>query len=702
MAQDILFNVAEAAQAKGYQLVGTNDDGSLIAKDSQGNSGRFDPLEFTKTEALREGIDPARVKIEINSPATAIPESPASWADRFRLGAGNQEGRVDFLKKKFQGVEIHKDNGIVVNDKGVWKQIDPDFLKGDGWTISEGLKDLADGAGGYLPQIVGQMLGAKVGQTVGGVVGGLGMGAIAGPEAAPAGAFAGALSGGATGAGAGAALGNDLRIRMGKAFGTYKDTDQGHLDDNAVEALAAMVSEPLSLGTRPTWNWFKGMMGKFSRTASEAAKDTTASVLGATTSAGPEATRIMMDQTPEVGKVLTQLKATGARTPDQIAQAAAERQVKAGTDLLEKATDALPARYGQFLNNLFTKAEARGLKVVPGEIAVAAQDDLAKAGYGKVVSVPGGGRKLVQYSTQELAERRAAGIAVPAMATDTAAFGKFATLFNELETFSKIPALKGEAAAKAMTEMNKSLNAVSKEFYKTNAGDAASRAVAQAQSTIRNRIGSVFEEAGLRNEYSQGSKLYDKYKDAVTNVQQLLDKGKGIQPFVDKYIKSAMVSGKNLYTRGEVKILTDLVGKDGEALTQDIIHTEAAKRFAPIATKLTTAASVGGAAYMGGYHKLGLGITAAALPATSPRAVMAGTQAAKMAIGFTSPAAKQIGAYGDVFISTLLSAPPAIQNQILRDPEAKALKSAFHIIGSAAQEEEKQKAAMLNQAGVGQ
>jgi hypothetical protein len=699
--KDLNVNATTVAQQLGYSVRGQNPDGTLHATDEKGNSYDIHPEQVVHGYLLKNGIDPARANISINDPATALPDSPEDFVGRYKLSSGNQAGNVEYLAKKYQDVKIDKEKGMVVNDKGTWKQIDPDMLKGDPWTISEGIKDLADIAGGNAPQIVGQVVGGLIGRGVGTVVG-----AVAGAAAAAAGgptALAGMATGAAVGgqagtiigAGAGAAGGNELRIRLGKAFGTYKDTDQGHLDENALEALAAMTSETLPLATKPTWGWFKGVMGKISKGAGETAKDAIATGLGATTSAGPEATRVMLDQTPQVEKVLTQLKAAGARTPSQIAGAAAERQVAAGKSLLNQAVDALPEKYGNFLDGMFSQAEAKGIKVSPGEVAKTAQDELGSAGYGKVISTPGGGRRLVQYSVQELADRRAAGLEVPTFASDKEIFSKFSSLFNELETFSKIPEIKGAAAAKQLTEMNKALNGVSKGFYNAGVDPSVMRATAQAQASIRNQIGQVFEKAGMGEQFSQGSQLYAKYGDAVENAKNLLDKGKGIQNFVNKYVKSATVAGKNLELNGEVKLLAELAGPQGRALTDDIIHSEVASRFAPMAVKLTGGAgALGGVAYATGHHALGVALTAATVPATSPRMVMA---TAPRAIGFTSRAAQMVGQYGDMFINSLIGIRPEIMSQILKDP--RALPAAMQTLSQAMQGEQKIQSQLLQQAG---
>jgi hypothetical protein len=507
----------------------------------------------------------------------------------------------------------------------------------------------------------------------------------------------GAVGGAVAGAGAGAVAGNELRIRIGRAIGTYKDTDEGHLTDNALEAMAAMTGQTLSLGARPTWNWFKGVMGKFGKTASEAVKDTTAAVLGGTTSAGAEATRLMMDHADDAGKLMVQLKSAGGRGADGIINAGAERQVGAAKQILEAATENLPKEYGKFLGTLFTQAETKGVSANIGEVVSAAQGEIANGGFGKILK-----GRLLPFTAEEIAERKVAGLPVDPLAMDKKIFGRISQVYNTLGAYSKIGKLEGKAAAETLTDINKTLNQVSRNFMSDPTAAAANRVVTAASAGFKNSVETIFKNAGMSAKYSEGAALYGKYGDAVANARGLLDNPKGIETFVNQYIKSATSAGKNLTVKGEMGLLSELAGK--QDLAKDIVLTEVVKRFAPIGPKIGWfPAGYAGATAMGmAPSALGGAATAGVAAQFSPRIVGAEIRGASKAIGFMAPKAKQMGAYGDVVIQTLMKAPASVQTAILKDPQAQLLRGAFQTVGAAFNEEEKKKAELLKQAGVGQ
>jgi len=152
------FKAVEYLESQGLSLVDANADGTLTIQSQDGKTGKFDPKEFLRSQ----GVDPKAINILANTPETALAVSPVSKTDRVAMSFGNDKGVVNYLSKKYEAVETHKDKGIVVKDKGVWKQVDPSLFSGDGWSISEAIGDIADVAGPAV-NVAGSVTGALVG-----------------------------------------------------------------------------------------------------------------------------------------------------------------------------------------------------------------------------------------------------------------------------------------------------------------------------------------------------------------------------------------------------------------------------------------------------------------------------------------------------------------------------------------------------------
>ncbi|HRZ15344.1 MAG TPA: hypothetical protein P5110_07545 [Candidatus Omnitrophota bacterium] len=138
----------------------------------------------------------------LNNPEDAIAQQPdGNFWRRIKLGFGDEKGKINYLKKTFADAKVTEDGTLVVNDRGLWKRIDP---KG----IDPG--DFADMAA-YIPNVALTTIGE---------IGGGFAGLAAGPGA-PAAVPAGIIGGGA----AGGAVGEAARQGVGKLIGVQSAMD---------------------------------------------------------------------------------------------------------------------------------------------------------------------------------------------------------------------------------------------------------------------------------------------------------------------------------------------------------------------------------------------------------------------------------------------------------------------------------------------
>lgn len=683
------FNASQFLQSQGLKLVGANDDGSLQVQGQDGKVGKFEPAKFLAAQ----GVNPAEIAIKANDPSTALPDSPVSTVDRVKLAFGNTKGSVDYLSKKFEGVQVDKNSGIVVQDKGVWKQVDPSLFKGDGWTLSEALKDTVEGVAGIGAQVAGQIAGATAGAAAG-FAGGAAAGAAAGPVGSFATGVYGGIAGGIAGAGAGGALGEEVRTRLGRYVGTYKATDQEHMNDLAIEGLTSMVGEGLGVGMRPAWGWFKDAMGKLGKSASEGVKDLAANTWGKLSSVGPESMRTFIDNSAEVSANMVKYKAAGATTPEALIQLAGEAKMKAGKDLLEGATDALPQKYGELLGNLFKDAKAKDMRVNLGDVVSNAKQSIVDSGFG-VLDKTG---KLLPLSPKDLAARLAGGKDISTAAVDPKIFGQVRGLVDQLNAFSRVGELRGDAAAKALTSLNKTLNRAATQAGAGGADAELARALQQAVVGFKNGVGAQFEKAGLKEQYSGLAKLYGEYGDAVANARAILARG-GEEAFANKLVSAA---GKNLTAKGEASKLVELLGQKGQSLYKDIVVNHVTQKMAPVAPNLGFFQSLAHTGAIGGVltnHPGVAAVSALTATQTSPRLIAAEVNMARKAIGMSSKAGQALQDYGDIMLSAMKRMTPEMAQEALKNPAIYG--TGFSQLMNAMKGEQGMQSQLLQQAGVG-
>ncbi len=642
---------------------------------------QFEEIPEESAPAESAGIDLSQFE-ELNpledgsTPTSAMPESPVGLMDRAKLALGNVKGNVNYLKKNFEEVQYIADKGLVVKEKGVWKQVDPSALGGDGWTISEAIKDLVEGGASLAAPALGAAKGATIGTAAAGPIGGV----------------AGAFVGGASGKVA-------MSSVLGRYVGTYQpESVQDELEDIALEGLFAAGGEVVRVGAKPTFQALSKAYKSIGKSASEGTKDALAATLGRTTAAGSDATRFMFDNTDDVAKTITTLKQTAKGTDDLIRQAS-RQQLKVSEKWLEGASKALPRKYGQLLDDLAGAADDAGLEVDVGTSIQEALKEFSKTGYGKVVAkgsnaedqalaglleslgrspeqiakrVGSGSVKLelVRFSQKEIAERTAAGL--PVKGVNDEIFGQIKDIFDTVNNFSKVPKLKGSKAARALQDINKELNAV----FAKNADPAVKAAASQASAVVKSRFGQAFEKSGLSDEWSSLNKVYDQFGDAVARARNLLNAPDGAEQFYNSLLANA---GKKVSFGEDADLLVALTGKLGESARRRIQTLEAAKRFAPILPKFGLAQ---GFATSAGTVGLATGaanpaLIAGAASTFSPRTMLRATQGYRAMSNASSK-------YAMTFVQALKTLPPKSLKQAMAHPDLirTAAMATMHAMGS--------------------
>ena len=626
------FNVQEFLASQNLQLKTTRDGVFAEGVDETGQPFEFSPRQYL----IAQGIDPTNVDIQWNTPNQALPESPTTIADRAFLSLGNPRGQVKWLKQKFDDAGYTAKNGLVVKDKGVWKQVDPSLLNGDGWEISEALKDVAD-LTGDVP-----------------VVGGAAGGAIVSAPSGPA-----ALGGAAAGAGAG----ETLRTSLGRLVGTYDASPGEQLADIGIEAALGLGGETIGLGLKAVAkSQIAKQMGKTFRfvkqEADDAAKGIYTNAVGTLTGVGSEAAEWAAENPEELSRTITKLIKTGDTSRD-IAAKLAPLQQRRAQQFLDGAADALPAKYGELLDETINLAEARGMQVNVGEVVEKSMKALEREGLGRLETTKAGKLILRPFSPAEIAERLGN---VETLAP--ADFKAINEVLGSLNQFSRIGVQRGAAAARTLANINRSVNQSFKRFQRE---PSLQRIGAVATSEFKNGVNEAFNKAGLSAQWARGAQLYSEFSEAVNAARRISQSDQGTGLFIDRLLKDSG-AGKN--ARGMSARLLEL-NPSLKPIYDNLIRDEASVRFVSWLPREGLISRQGAAAGAGALYFMdpsaGIGI----LASTSPR--VAGNVTAVIPYGFQLvDFAKNLG--------------PRQAAQLLKNPAA--LRAAFQLTAGAAAEEQ--------------
>lgn len=272
----------------------------LILADD-GTEGTFDMNRFLQ----EEGLQGARVNY--NTPQTALEnDTPVDVLDRLKLAFGNAKGGVNYLKNKFEDATVNEDGKLLVKDKGVWQAVDPEGItRGDGWSFSEVIGDLADISRDVL------MGGAQ----------------LAGAAAAGAGTLGTGAAAGAVGA---AAAASAASAAVGRIIGTYDATPEEVVKDVAMDTLLAAAGETVALGAKnAVLPAIKSMWSKVG-SASDASKSIMKGAARDLLGLSDEAASVAFDESAAVARTLDRITES-ANMPQSLLKGAAQQNVEAGS-----------------------------------------------------------------------------------------------------------------------------------------------------------------------------------------------------------------------------------------------------------------------------------------------------------------------------------------------------------------------------------
>jgi hypothetical protein len=594
------FDLNQYLVDNGLEFKGMDQDSGMpVVADKTGNARPFD------VNALIQdlGQDPSQIKeIAYNRPSTAIQISPVSDIDRAKLSVGNLQGNMKFLSKKFDEVMHDGDNGFSVKKDNVWYAVDPSLLgKGNAWDkTKEAVKhgfglinnpDLAGDLAELVPEALNTVstgVGAAAG-TAAGIAASAATFGAASPSIAPL---------AVAGAGLGGLASGVVRSSLGRLAGTYEATPEEQAADIGLEAILSMGGQTVALGAKPVLGQFVKAAKSIGSSASELTKDTVASVVGTMTKAGNVATRTFLDHAGEVGASITKAAKAGAGNVTKAIEHVATLKREAVERLLETASDALPQRYGQLLDELVTSAEGKKFSIDLKSVINKTFQQLDEKGFGKTAvdvgtDVPFAGKPTQRpfsfLNEKDVADRILSGKNAELLTAEEQALLQPAiNLFTRLSKVSS--PLNGGGAAATLKEFEKTLNKLLQKSFQSES-PAFKRVAAQLSATFKNNVGEVFEGQGLGQQYGALSQLYGQFGEAVNMGRRILNSDKGVETLANQLSSPA---GKNATSKGLRDTLVDLMGTEGEKQAHNIRILDATQKFLPRATQLGVFQIAGG------------------------------------------------------------------------------------------------------------
>jgi hypothetical protein len=671
MADKAKFDVQEFFKANNLSFDGVNEDGSLRAISGDGKTARFVPEEFLASKGIKGA------EITVNTPDQPVEISPIGVLERAALvGAGNEKGKLKYLKSRFQDVRYDEQGGLVVKDKNVWRSVDPAGLGGgDAWEMSKELaKDIADLSDVALT-------------TAGGIVGaakGAALGLAAGP--------AGGIVGGIIGAGTGSAVARAGATILGKLAGTYEATPEEVGKELAFEFAAASVGQGLATGVKPTAQWLKGVVkgiNKIPAGAKDIAEEIVAKesqglikqalveTLGKTTAGGARSVEVMFENPDEVAGLISRYsaKARGsvAKRPELIAQ----DQLKIFQEgILEPARKKLSTKYGEALKALESGVDDSFKANIQAD-TLPAFEELVNEGFLRRVTSKNGSFSYLPLDEKAAAELTNRGIK-PNLPNSTAQAALSAELKSVQTMLSNLKPTQGVAAARQVMAAKAGLNEKLGGLIEVaqSSGDATS---ARIYSAIKSRLSDAttkpfqaseklaqLHEAtvGVYRDYGEAVKIADKTLRSETGVQTMLN------AIMMKNTGALPPAGK----KETVAALRELLGGSADGAISQVEKLESAKVFSSL-VPLSGFNMGGAAAGIGASFATGNPLAAAAIGiAASPQAILKATQATR-------------------FMKTL---PPASLQALQRNPEA--LRTLLRTMANSSQEEAELQAQFEQQA----
>jgi hypothetical protein len=668
-----VFDAGGYLNSQGLKFQGVSESGDHQFQTPQGEVVSLDVKGYLKSK----GVPADKLALEFNTPDAPLDSSPVGMWDRVKLALGNNKGGVKYLKSKFEDAAFSEDHGLMVKDKGVWQKVDKSATASwsDPWELT---RDIVEGGVSILPSAAASAKGAAVGLAAG-----------------PVGAIVGAGVGGAT---AGAAT----RGILGRLAGTYEATPEEELKDVGLDFLLNAGGQGLALGAKPTLQAFGTAVKNIVKAtkvdkAAAGTIDVMADVLGRTTGAGSVRMRTVFDQTDDVMRALQKSKVGAASEHDMILNLKRNSLRKVGA-IVSEAPKALSRKFGALVDDL-SASVGDDFVVNVGQTIKDTQNDLVEAGLGKWVtesakpasaSVAAIGESLEQatkapgkrvfqlLSDDEIAKRVTLG--KPGQMLDDATKESIGKVVSAFQKYEKIGPLKGKAAAKALMEIKRNVNATFDDIIDSGASPSVERVITQLREGFGTRLGQHFHKAGVADKYTATSQLYAKYGDAVRVARRTLRAENGEEVLLNKLTQGVGAQQTYKDLTGD---LAELLGTEGQQWFKGIAVNDAASAMAQKLPKVTFgflgAAGAGAAVGVGAVSApvAGLGMVQ-----MSPRLVLNEIKYAKAGLDF------------------IKSLPNSSKVQWLQNPNL--VRETFKATMDAAIGEDQLKEELLRQGGVKQ
>lgn len=618
--QKVAFNGAKFLEDNGMTLIAPEEgkQGMYRVQDAEGNQQLFDATRFIKDQ----GLNPAQVVMSLNTMDSATEISPLGLTDRARMSLGNEKGKLNFLRSKFEDVKYSSNLGkVVVKNQGVWQQVDPDaWGEGSAWDRSkEILADVMD-LGDIVPGLVAAGAGAA-------------KGAAAGATAGPMGALAGAAAGAAAGGGGA----ETIRTSLGRLAGTYEASAGEQLKDIGWEALlnagGEFVGPALKLvGRAPGVKELGSALKNIATKASDVNKDVLAQTLGRLTGAGDVATRTAIDQSDEVVAQLNRARAGAASISDVVGRLK-DSQLADVEYLVDNAQRTLSTRYGELQAELVNQAGSMG-KIDMAKVVDDSLESMAQAGLLKrTVTADTSGKVMgVRYAPMDEATAakmidngQAAQVMVPKLQRSVR------QVLSSVEAMRKLGTAEGKEAANRLLTLRKSINQIGEQVRSPDMPPMFDKVLTQVEQAVGNRVGAEFSQAGLAAPYAATSNLYQKFGSTVATMNKLKNQMGGPEMILNR-----IVSGPNANRtfKGFAADLADLYGPTGREKLQAIYQKHAAEKFSDYLPRTGMMPAVGGAAAAAGLAYGEPEAAGALALAMSPRAALKAVSSGNKALGF--------------------------------------------------------------------
>lgn len=650
------FVLSDYIKGQGYSLVG-GDTQNPIVQDNEGNKFTFN----TVRTLAAEGFKPGQLDLRLNTPDSALQESPVSAADRAKLSFGNDKGKVGFLRKQFKEAAFNADGLTVLDKDGIWKQVDPDNYN-DPWEVA---KDLADWAGD-VPVIGGSIGGAVAagGSTLG--------------------------FGTAAGAAGGAGAGEGARVAVGKLLGTYDGDAVDVAKDVGVEMLLSMGGSAVAAGVKPGLRAVAGSLKAVKDQAPEASKKLYRGFMSKVTGVNEKAYEVATSNLhDDVVRHFKNFSDRGLDSMQALDGFVTPIQEKGAQKFLDITTKALPKAYEASLETFYQVAEGTGFKANIRGTVLGAVDDVAKLGLGVAEKGPKNTFRFRPFTAQEIATRRAAGITTQEFSNSQ--LREASRMFSALQRRLGIGDLKGRQAAEELATINRFLNdqvtgaadenmqrvltVIRDGFHKRFTKQLADHDTRLALAAAGGR-----GKPSLSDAWKGGYNLYEEFRGAVNGAKQLLRQDQGARAFADRLLADS-AAGRGAQGRAQsllrlAQISSEADGRMAEKIHRRLVTLETARQFSPIFPRVgfwSSGATTAGATL--GFVKGGFLGAASVLGLSSPRLAFSQIQAAKK-VGQLAGLGKQavqldgIIQQGTLVNQALKSLSPPARVQLLKDPRA--------------------------------